>query len=184
MRNSDKSEPFILITKPQELVLTGTALQNLQQTGRWARFLGITGFISSAILFLFGIFFVSIVNLIYKHPTTYYRMLDLYGVHGYRFRRPPFIYSEFMIFLYTGVSIFTFFISFYIYQFGNDVKIAIANNSVPQLSLVFSKLKIFFKRTGFIVICFIIASIIVAIYLGVNIYIIRSSPDFTKPGLQ
>jgi hypothetical protein len=172
--------PVIIITeaKEQQLKLSNESIGYLLLSGKWARFLGVTGIIASIVLFLFGIFFVSIVSIVYNHPTTWYRLLDLYGVHGYRIRRPPFIYSGFMVILYGAISAFVFFLSYNLNQFALDIKKAIANTDSVLLTDLLHRLKKFFKITGIIVITSLVIAVIVAIYFAVIIYTIQHTPGY------
>ncbi|MES2427160.1 MAG: hypothetical protein V4560_09310 [Bacteroidota bacterium] len=171
-------QPVIIVTEPQELKLSDESIVYLQQSGKWARFLGITGIVTAILLFLFGIFFASMISIIYHHPTTWYRLLDLYGVYGYRVRRPPFAYSGFMVVIYTCISSFVFFVSYNLNQFGIDIQKSLANNDNVLLNTLLKRVKKFFKITGIIVMCSLVITIIAAIYLAVIVYTIQHTPGY------
>ena len=67
-------QPVIIVTDAteiQELKLSDESIVYLQQSGKWARFLGVTGIVTAVLLFLFGIFFVSeLMEYIYGEART------------------------------------------------------------------------------------------------------------------
>lgn len=178
MQIDKNPQPVIIVTEHQELKLSDESIVYLQQSGKWARFLGITGIVTAILLFLFGIFFVSMISIIYHHPTTWYRLLDLYGAYGYRIKRPPFAYSGFMVVIYTCISSFVFFVSYNLNQFGIDIQKSLANNDNVLLNTLLKRVKKFFKITGIIVMCSLVITIIAAIYLAVIVYTIQHTPGY------
>lgn len=114
----------------------------LYETGRWAKFLGIMGFIGAGFLVLLGLFFGVIMSLLSSlpHYTSSPRPFPamLGGIGGFV--------------LYGSLAVVYFFISLNLYQFGTGVKQAIELGDSVQLSIAFGKLKLFFKIKGIILI--------------------------------
>jgi len=140
-------EPLIP-AEPKGIILTEEAQYFLHQSGRWARFLGILGFIGTGFLLLFGLFFSAITSLIPSYQSTA-------GMTG--------AFSGFMGFFYIIIAVFYFFVSRYLYQFGDRIKSGIEFSNSGQVTDALGKLKSFFKMVGITSIVFIALYIVIII---------------------
>jgi hypothetical protein len=137
------------------LPLTQQAQGYLQQAGKWAIFLGIVGFIFTALIALAAlsigtiITFVSKINPLMQFPAGVGVALTV---------------------LYLLIALLFFFYSLYLYQFGSRIKKGLYLNSAEETTLAFSKLKSFFKLWGIItivIILFYVLMFVIAIAGGI-----------------
>ncbi|MDB5004176.1 MAG: hypothetical protein JWQ34_2401 [Mucilaginibacter sp.] len=157
----ETNEP-IIPAQPVGLVLLQDAQFFLHETGRWAKFLGIMGFIGSGFLMLLAFFFGAFMSAMstlspYSQSTRHFPAI-IGGVGGF--------------ILYGSLAVVYFFISLNLYQFGDGVKQAVELGDSIQLSIAFGKLKLFFKIKGIILIAvlclyglIIIGGIIIAAFI-------------------
>lgn len=115
------------------IILTEEAQYFLHQSGKWARFLGILGFIGTGFLLLFGLFFSAITSIMPSYKAAA-------GMPG--------VLSGFMGFFYIIIAVFYFFVSRYLYQFGDRIKSGIEFSNTEQVTDALGKLKSFFKMVG------------------------------------
>ncbi|MDB4925297.1 DUF5362 family protein [Mucilaginibacter sp.] len=168
METTETNEPHIP-SVPIGILLLEDAQYYLYESGKWARFLGIMGFIGAGFLLLFGVFFGSAFSLLsHFRPMPYH-----YGPTPYPMIRPypmmrfPMFFSGFMGFIYAGIAILCFFISLNLYQFGSTIKHAIEYKNSAQVSIALGKLNTFLKIKGVVVIC--VLALYALIIIGVII---------------
>ena len=147
MEPIETNDPLIP-AEPKGIILTEEAQYFLHQSGRWARFLGILGFIGTGFLLLFGLFFSAITSLIPSYQAAA-------GMTG--------AFSGFMGFFYIIIAVFYFFVSRYLYQFGDRIKSGIEFSNSGQVTDALGKLKSFFKMVGITSIVFIALYIVIII---------------------
>jgi len=130
------------------LALSQEAQYYLQQSGKWASFLGIVGFVFTGLLVLAAFFanaLMSFMSRMSPNPS-------------------PFNIGPILTVVYLLGAIFYFFFSFYLYQFGTRVKKGVAFTDSNSIEGGLEKLKSFFKMWG---ICTIVIIVLYAvIFIG------------------
>ena len=141
------------------IILTEEAQYFLYQSGRWARFLGIMGFIGSVFLLLVGLFFSFRTSIIpsYQESSTL-----------------PGGFSGMMGFMYIIIAVFYTFVSLYLYKFGDRIKRGIELRNTDQVTDALGKLKSFFKMMGVTAIVFIVLYILIIV--GSIIAVVLNAP--------
>lgn len=138
-----------------DMVLTQEAQYYLQQSGKWASFLGIIGFIFCGLFFILAIFIGSVFAFLNKlspgMPPN-----PLLATMG------PLLSVVYII-----IDVIYFIIVLNLYQFAVRVKKGIAFIDNAMLTNSFKKLKSFFKAWGIVTI--VILSIYVLMLLGLII---------------
>jgi hypothetical protein len=129
-----------------QLTLTQQAQEFLQQAGKWAIFLGIVGFIFTAII---AIGALSVGTLI-----TYLATIN-------PLMQVPAGMGIILTVVYLLIALLFFFYSLYLYQFGSRIKKGMYLNSEEETTLAFSKLKSFFKLWGIITIVIILFYVLI-----------------------
>jgi hypothetical protein len=155
---TETTEP-IVPAEPRGLLLLEDAQSFLHQSGRWATFLGILGFIGSALMALLGLFF-----------GTLYSALSVYQQSPM-----PAFFGSAMGVVYLVMAVFNFFIALYLYQFGVGIKRGIAIGDTVQVTHGLGKLKSLFKLAGITTIvimslyALVIIVMIIAAIIGVSL---------------
>jgi hypothetical protein len=144
--------------EPQGIVLLQDAQSYLITAGKWARFLGILGFIGTGFIVLCALFIGTIMSA-----------LTSFSPAG-RMATAP---AGFLTFFYILIAIFYFFVSLYTYQFGVRVKEGVAFSSSAAVTDGLNKLKSVFKLIGIVTI--IIMILYIFILIGVIIFASRMS---------
>ena len=130
------------------MILTEEAQYFLHQSGKWARFLGIMGFIGAGLVAIAGLFVGTIMSVFSRYQQT----------------PIPAAFGGILGFLYIIIAAFAFYISLKLYQFGNGIKDGIEWKNTEQVTKALGKLKSFFKIKGIILIC--VLSLYVLIIIG------------------
>ncbi len=158
MDTTETTEPVVPDYPLPNLVIGQDAKNYLYTAGKWARFLGILGFIATAIMALLCVFAGAvspIMGALSSSPTG----LPVSAGAG--------VLSIVPLLL---IMILYFFVSYFLYQFGTNIKNGIAVNDMTFVTKAFRNLKSHFKLIGFtliiIVICYIIAFIIGGLIVG------------------
>jgi hypothetical protein len=134
MEETDITEP-VMPEQPQGILLLEDAQSFLLQSGKWARFLGVIGFISSAFIALVGLFFGTIMTaLTHLQPTSATAL--------------PMAFGGAMGFFYILIAVFNFFVALYLYHFGARVKQGILYQDAAEVTQGLGKLKSMFKLLG------------------------------------
>jgi hypothetical protein len=124
--------------------LTAIAKQALLVASKWAKFLSILGFIGVGLMVIIGIFIMfQLANL----PIRVGNGIP-FGVIG---------------FFYVGMALLYFFPVYYLFQFANNTKKGISNNSNESVEIGLVNLKSMFKFVGIFTV--VILSIYVLIFL-------------------
>src|ERR1700761_8982294 len=137
METTEMNEPLVP-AEPIELKVLQDGQYYLLETGKWARFLGIMGFIGAGIVLLAAVFISTLLSL-----------LPVYGP-----TQLPGFFGGILGFIYVTVAVIAFIISLNLYQFGKNIKQAVVFKDSLKLSLAFNKLKTFFKIKAIIIIIF------------------------------
>jgi len=121
-------------------------VSHLKESGKWAKFLGITGFIFSCLFALVAVF---------GDNTSAALSLGVYGL------------AYLVTVVYLLLAIVSFVFSLFVYRFGVHIKVALENNNQEKLISAFGNLKLFFRMSGIITILYIV--LILFIFLGLII---------------
>lgn len=152
MEETFTSEPQVP-AEPQGIVLLQDAQLYLVTAGKWARFLGILGFIGTGLVLLCALFFGTIISAMSAFSRVGATTMAPIGL---------------MSFYYVLIAIFYFFISLYLYQFGTRVKNGVAFGNSAEVTNGLGKLKSMLKLLGIVTIVLMILSVFVII--GVAIF--------------
>lgn len=145
MENNSSFETF-------ELQLTNEAKDFLKETGKWASFLGILGFIGLA-------FFVIIALTVLAVGGAMSSAMDSMGAFGG-------VGTTAIGIIYLLMALLYFFPVLYLYRFGSRIKNAFANNDTAMLTSAIENLKSHYKFVGILAII-MIAFYVLAIVFGV-----------------
>jgi len=140
-------------------VLTPEAQTYLRESGKWANFLGILGFILCGLIVICALFAGAMI------AATTSRMAPINGPAG--------VFASlgggFIAVFYLIIALVYFFFSLYLYQFGSKIKKGIMFGDTDQVTIALGKLKSFFKFWGIltiIVLCLYALIIVGAIIFG------------------
>jgi hypothetical protein len=140
------------------IILTLEAQSYLRESGKWASFLGILGFIYCAFILIFAFFAGSIFSKAAEVSPNSMSLL-LAGMGG------------FITFFYILIDVVYFFFSLYLYQFGDKIKRGIMFTDTAHVTAGLGKLKSFFKLWGIltiIMLCLMVLAIIGFIVIGIG----------------
>lgn len=135
METTETTEPIPApAPAPLQVVLTEQAKYFLHTAGRWATFLGIMGFIGTGFIVLCALFVGTIFTAISRlNPAA--AAIPMGG-------------TGLITFMYLLIAVFYFFMSYYIYQFGANIKRGMALNDSLQATKAFEYLKSHLKLIG------------------------------------
>lgn len=131
-----------------EMLITFEAEAYLRETGKWANFLGITGFVFS-ILTIISAF--SVGSVVGKLQQTYGMGLDAKAL------------SSGLSFMYFLFGILIFVPSLYLFQFAAGLKNGFNFGDQASINSAFLKLKSYFRFFGILIISFILFYLMVLI---------------------
>lgn len=151
--------------QPQGIILQQEAQHYLVTAGKWARFLGVMGFIGTGFIILCALFIGTIMSA-----------LSSFSPAG-RLGAAP---GGFLTFFYLVVAVFYFFVSLYTYQFGTRIKEGITFGSAAVVTDSLGKLKSVFKMIGITTIVILVLYVFMLIGLIVFASHIAhtATPDF------
>lgn len=155
MEIDETKEPQIP-AEPQGLILLQDAQYALHQSGKWANFLAIMGFIGAGLLMLCGLFMGVVMSAI-----------STFAGPGGRF---PAGFGAFFSIFYIGFAVIAFIISRHLYRYAGNIKTGVEMQSADQVSTAFKNLHSFFKWKGIILIVILslyVLMIIVMIVAGI-----------------
>jgi ABC-type protease/lipase transport system fused ATPase/permease subunit len=119
----------------EELKVDEHAAAQLSEAARWARLVGIFGMVISVLLLVFGIFSGSILQSMGQYSNL-----------------PAGMSPSLLTGVYIILGAFFLLLSFYIFRFGQRMKVALAFGRQDYFNHAFLNLKFFFRILGFIVI--------------------------------
>ncbi|MGI4020940.1 MAG: DUF5362 family protein [Janthinobacterium lividum] len=128
-----------------EMLITFEAEAYLRETGKWANFIGMAGFMFS-ILTVISAF--SVGPLVSQLQHTYGSAVEKQAL------------SSGLTFMFIVFGILIFLPSFYLFQVGAGFKNGFNYADQPSLNLAFQKLKSYFKFFGILIISFLVFYII------------------------
>jgi hypothetical protein len=134
------------------LVISEISLSELASIRKWAFFLAIMGFIGSAFMILFGLFFGVLSKFIPQEGGTS--------------KFPGII----MMLFYFIIGIIYIFPSMFLFNFSSKIKTALATHSESLFAEALNYLRLFFKFIGIMVIVgivFVFLGIIIAVLLAI-----------------
>ena len=123
------------------LVLTPEAQTYLRESGKWANFLGIVGFVLCGFIVIGALFAGAMM-------ATMAKMAPAVGPAGVLASMG----GGFIAVIYLLIALVYFFFSLYLYQFGSKIKMGVMFGDTDQVTVAFGKLKSFFKLWGILTI--------------------------------
>lgn len=138
------------ITQLEQLTLTSASKQFLKETAKWAFFLSIIGFLLIFLMLVFAIFANTIFGMIAMQP----------GV--------PENIGMIMTITYLVLAVIYFFPVYYLIQFANKMKKAIATKNDETLAASFEMLKSHYKFLGVFTIITISLYILLIIFTSMG----------------
>jgi hypothetical protein len=142
------------IPPPAGIVLSPEALSYLRESGKWASFLSILGFIMCGLFLIIAIFISTIFAYMSKLSPGNSAMPQSLG--------------SFISIIYILIDVLYFFFPFYLYRFADRVKKGVIFSDSRSIAEGLSNLKSFFKLSGIvtIVVISIYALIFIAMIIG------------------
>ena len=138
------------ITQLEQLTLTSASKQFLKETAKWAFFLSIIGFLLIFLMLVFAIFANTIFGMIAMQP----------GI--------PENIGMIMTITYLVLAVIYFFPVYYLIQFANKMKKAIATKNDETLAASFEMLKSHYKFLGVFTIITISLYILLIIFTSMG----------------
>ena len=167
MEETFTPEPQAPAEQPQGIVLLQDAQAYLVTAGRWARFLGILGYITAGLLMLAALFVGTIVTALSGFSPIRQTTMAPIGL---------------MSFYYILIAAFYFFVSLYLYQFGTRVKNGVAFNNSTKVTSGLEKLKSMLKLIGVVAVVMLVLCVFVLI--GVAIFVSHMHNAAVTPGFN
>ena len=153
---------------PAETLHVDPKIKNyLSESAKWAKFLGIVGFILVGFLVLGAFFagaFINFMNLNERNGSGENPLNS--GA-----------FSIGMAIYFLLIALLYFFPSLYLYQFGTKTRQALYNNEQPDFQMAFSRLKSFFKFFG------ILTAVMLVMYAVAMIMMLIFGAFFGKTGV-
>ena len=142
------------------LVLTPEAQTYLRESGKWANFLGIVGFILCGFIVIAALFTGAMIATMAKMAPP--------GPPGGAAALLASMGGGFIAVIYLLIALVYFFFSLYLYQFGSKIKKGVMFGDIDQVTIAFGKLKSFFKLWGILTI--VILCLYALMIIGVIIF--------------
>lgn len=131
-----------------ELRLNESSKKFLHGTSKWAFVLSMIGFVLSGFLLFVGIFSLIFFN---DAGTVFASLGEL----------PPYVYSI----IYVLIAIISFFPALYLYTFSRRMKTALLEKNTEDLTVAFSKLKLYYKFLVISIISVLLISVLAILFL-------------------
>ena len=138
-----------LITK--DFTIDETIKMHLKETGMWARFLAITGFIASGLIVLIALFSNTMLE-------------SMMGPSSYSSVGSSQAFTIAVIYIILAVVVF--FMSLFLFRFGKGMKLAINQTDQEELAKSFLNLKLYHRIAGIFTVIYLVI-IVFAIIIGV-----------------
>jgi hypothetical protein len=167
MEENFAPEPQAPAEQPQGIVLLQDAQYYLTIAGKWAKFLGIMGFICTGFIVLCALFIGTIMSAMSSFSPAS-RMAAAPG--------------GFLTISYLLIAVLNFFIALYLYQFGARVKEGVIFNSSATVTEGLGKLKSMFKLVGIVTIVILVFYVFAII--GVIVFASQMSHGFVTPNIN
>ncbi|WP_462264991.1 DUF5362 family protein [Mucilaginibacter sp.] len=141
------------VPEPGNMVLTTQAQDYLRQAGGWAKFLGIIGFIFTGFIFLGALSIGSaMTSMAGASP-----MFAVFAGAG-----------TIITIIYLLAAVLCFFLSLYVYQFGDRVKNGVLYGDSQNVASGLGKLKSLFKLYGIFIIVYLAFVILIFIAFAIG----------------
>ncbi|HVS92584.1 MAG TPA: DUF5362 family protein [Mucilaginibacter sp.] len=138
---------------PDPVIILDTEAQAyLRETGRWASFLAVMGFIFCGLILILAIFVGSVFTIMSRISPVYQNMPQTAGTA--------------MSVFYILLDVLYFFFPFYLYRFADRIKKGIVYTDANSVNSALSNLKSFFKLSG------IVTIVVVSLYLLIFIIVL------------
>jgi hypothetical protein len=157
METTETAEIFDHQGAEPGLILTLEAQSYLRESGKWANFLGIVGFIFCGFIVIMALFAGAMMSMISKFTPESPATGMIAGMGGL------------ITVIYLLIALVYFFFSLYLYQFGSQIKKGLMFTDSNHVTSALGKLKSFFKLWGIltiVVLCLYALIIVCAIIFG------------------
>jgi Family of unknown function (DUF5362) len=124
---------------------------HLNETGMWARFLAITGFVFSGLIVLLALFASTMLE-------------SMMGSSSYSGMGASEALTIAVVYIILAVIVF--FMSLFLFRFGKGMKLAISQNDQEVLAKSFLNLKLYHRIAGILTVIYLVI-IVFAIIIGV-----------------
>ncbi|MBS1527032.1 MAG: hypothetical protein JST19_15365 [Bacteroidetes bacterium] len=151
METTETNVPAAPAAEPV-IILDHEAQAYLRETGRWASFLAVMGFIFCGLILILAIFIGSVFSIMSRISPVYQNMPQTAGTA--------------MSVFYILLDVLYFFFPFYLYRFSDRIKKGIVYTDASSVNSALSNLKSFFKLSG------IVTIIVVSLYLIIFIIVL------------
>ncbi|MDR1792824.1 MAG: DUF5362 domain-containing protein [Bacteroidales bacterium] len=134
------------VTEEKNLNLNFASQSYLKETAKWAKFLGIVGFIGAGFYLLFGLFSRLILKLLFANVGNVTGLPPMYGGMS--------ITSLSIIYFFYGIiaAAITFIVAWYLFQFARKAKEALATSDENAMEFSHKNLNTYFKIRGILTI--------------------------------
>ena len=118
-----------------DLMIDIDSVSHLKEASIWGKFLGIMGFVYSAVVAVSGIF----TGIIFSGVLSNYSRKGVRLVEG-----------SVTAIIYLLAATIIFFMSLYLFRFAKKIQVSVASANQPDLSDAFRNLKLYFRFAGII----------------------------------
>ena len=131
-----------------DLIIDDAAISHLKESLVWGKFLGVMGFVYSAVIAVSGIFTGIIFSGIWSnHSRRSSRIME----------------GSITAFIYLAGATVIFFMSLYLFRFAKTIQISILSNNQESLSNAFRNLKLYFRFSGIISIITLVLTVLAVV---------------------
>ena len=128
-----------------DLVIDSTAHGYLKETGKWAAFLGILGFISSGIVIIISFFIGALLDKAFSAmAATSVNGAAIFGALG-----------GVLAGVYFFIGVLVFFLSLFLFRFGSKMKKALISQDQEALNFSLKNLKNYYRVIGILTIIYL-----------------------------
>jgi hypothetical protein len=155
----ETTDSFEMADAAPSISLNFEAQNYLRESGKWAAFLGIIGFILTGFIVIAALFAGTMMATISRLQPENSGAAIMAGMGG------------FVTVIYLLLALLYFFFSLYLYQFGSGIKKGITYADPLHVTTAFGKLKSFFKLWAIltiVVLCLYALIIVCAIIFGLS----------------
>ena len=157
METTETTEGYVQPSAEPGLILTLEAQSYLRESGKWANFLGIIGFVLCGFIVLAALFVGTIMSMVARFSPDPMATGVMAGMGGA------------LSVIYLLIALVYFFFSLYLFQFGSRIKRGLMFTDSGHITIALGKLKSFFKLWGIltiVVLCLYALIIVCAIIFG------------------
>jgi hypothetical protein len=143
------------ISEENKIEISSEALDNLNVTRRWTTFLSVLGFIFLGLIIVAGIA-TSLFLTVFKTQQTNLGIPE-----------------SLMMVIFATIGVLCYFPVFFLFRFSKNIRDAIQNHDQRKLAKGFRNLRLFFAYFGILVILVISVYLILLLFAGASISILK-----------